>query len=122
MKKKPSSKKTVTASTSKRAKKIIEEIIEDSSPVVKKSTKRATPTDSKIVSKKKKADDKPLVNETKSNLTEINFDLDDKVFNYKISSWNVAGLRAWIKKDGLEYIHYEKPDILCLQVSFLVFS
>lgn len=122
MKKKTLSKKPTTkvvAATSKRAKKIIDEIIED--PVPKKSTKRATPTDSKIVSKKKKAEDKPLVNETKSNLTEINFDLDDKVFNYKISSWNVAGLRAWIKKDGLEYIHYEKPDILCLQVRFWVF-
>lgn len=123
--KKKSSKKTVTKevvaaatsdkkTTTKRAKKIIEE----SSPIQKRTTKRTTSIDSKIDSKKKKTDDKPPVNETKSNLTEINFGLDDKVFNYKIASWNVAGLRAWIKKDGLEYIHYEKPDILCLQVRF----
>lgn len=130
--KKKLSKKTVTAKevvgaisdkkiATKRSKKVIEEIIEDPAPIPKKTTKRTTPTESKIDSKKKKSDDKPApVNETKSNLTEINFDLDEKVFNYKISSWNVAGLRAWIKKDGLEYIHYEKPDILCLQVRFFL--
>lgn len=121
--KKKSTKKTATSdkkTATKRVKKIIEEIIEEPSPILKKTTKRTTPTESKIDSKKKKADDKPLVNETKSNRTEINFGLDEKVFNYKISSWNVAGLRAWIKKDGLEYIHYEKPDILCLQVRFFI--
>ncbi|KAH8352339.1 hypothetical protein KR084_003497 [Drosophila pseudotakahashii] len=39
----------------------------------------------------------------------------DKVFNLKISSWNVAGLRAWLKKDGLQLIDLEEPDIFCLQ-------
>lgn len=34
----------------------------------------------------------------------------------KISSWNIAGLRAWVqKKDGLRYLKEEQPDILCLQ-------
>ncbi len=33
----------------------------------------------------------------------------------KIISWNVNGLRAIIKKNFLEYIENEKPDILCLQ-------
>jgi len=33
----------------------------------------------------------------------------------KIISWNVNGLRAVIKKNFLEYIETEKPDILCLQ-------
>ncbi len=33
----------------------------------------------------------------------------------KIISWNVNGLRAIIKKNFLEYIETEKPDILCLQ-------
>jgi len=28
---------------------------------------------------------------------------------------NVDGLRAWIKKDGLEFFEYEKPDVFCLQ-------
>ncbi|XP_016987671.1 recombination repair protein 1 isoform X3 [Drosophila rhopaloa] len=39
----------------------------------------------------------------------------DKEFNFKISSWNVAGLRAWLKKDGLQLIDLEEPDIFCLQ-------
>ncbi|KAB0379569.1 hypothetical protein FD755_007353 [Muntiacus reevesi] len=33
----------------------------------------------------------------------------------KICSWNVDGLRAWIKKKGLDWIKEEAPDILCLQ-------
>ncbi|XP_046392016.1 DNA-(apurinic or apyrimidinic site) endonuclease [Ischnura elegans] len=40
---------------------------------------------------------------------------DGKQWNLKISSWNVAGLRAVVKKNGLDYINYEKPDIFCLQ-------
>ncbi|KAH8325032.1 hypothetical protein KR074_002443 [Drosophila pseudoananassae] len=39
----------------------------------------------------------------------------DKTFNLKISSWNVAGLRAWLKKDGLKLLDLEEPDIFCLQ-------
>ncbi|XP_060663408.1 recombination repair protein 1 isoform X2 [Drosophila nasuta] len=39
----------------------------------------------------------------------------DKEFNLKVSSWNVAGLRAWLKKDGLKFVDFEEPDILCLQ-------
>jgi exodeoxyribonuclease-3 len=33
----------------------------------------------------------------------------------KIISWNVNGLRAVLKKNFLEYLAAEKPDILCLQ-------
>ena len=33
----------------------------------------------------------------------------------KIISWNVNGLRAVLKKNFLEFIEEEKPDILCLQ-------
>ncbi len=36
-------------------------------------------------------------------------------FDLKISTWNVDGLRAWIKKNGLDFLKYEQPDILCLQ-------
>ncbi|XP_043063897.1 recombination repair protein 1 isoform X2 [Drosophila ficusphila] len=39
----------------------------------------------------------------------------EKTFNLKISSWNVAGLRAWLKKDGLQLLDLEEPDIFCLQ-------
>jgi AP endonuclease 1 len=38
-----------------------------------------------------------------------------KEWNFKISSWNVDGIRAWLGKGGLDYLKYEKPDILCLQ-------
>ncbi|XP_030376898.1 recombination repair protein 1 isoform X2 [Scaptodrosophila lebanonensis] len=40
---------------------------------------------------------------------------EGKEFNLKISSWNVAGLRAWLKKDGLKFLEYEEPDIFCMQ-------
>jgi len=34
--------------------------------------------------------------------------------NLKIAAWNVAGLRAWLKKDGLTYIKNEDPDIFAM--------
>ncbi|XP_046669640.1 DNA-(apurinic or apyrimidinic site) endonuclease isoform X2 [Homalodisca vitripennis] len=40
---------------------------------------------------------------------------DGKTWNFKISSWNVAGIRAWLKKGGIHYINKEQPDILTLQ-------
>lgn len=39
----------------------------------------------------------------------------DKAHNFKVSTWNVDGLRAWIKKGGLEFLEHEKPDVICLQ-------
>ena len=33
----------------------------------------------------------------------------------KLISWNVNGLRAVLKKNFLEYLDVEKPDVLCLQ-------
>lgn len=33
----------------------------------------------------------------------------------KLISWNVNGLRAVLKKNFLEYLDQEKPDVLCLQ-------
>lgn len=58
----------------------------------------------------------PKMNKTSTDYASINFNLtEDKSFNLKISSWNVAGLKAWLTKDGLKFIDYEKPDIICLQ-------
>lgn len=61
----------------------------------------------------------PLLNATNSIYKEEDFQLTDgtsqKKYNLKISSWNVAGLRSWVKKGGLEFLNYEKPDIFCLQ-------
>lgn len=39
---------------------------------------------------------------------------DGKDWNLKLSAWNVNGIRAWIQKDGLEYIKKENPDIFCV--------
>ena len=33
----------------------------------------------------------------------------------KLISWNVNGLRAGLKKNFLDYLDAEKPDVLCLQ-------
>lgn len=35
--------------------------------------------------------------------------------NLKISSWNIGGLKSWVKKDCLRFLSYENPDIMCLQ-------
>lgn len=39
----------------------------------------------------------------------------DQEPNLKISSWNVDGIRACLKKDALSYISKENPDVICLQ-------
>ncbi|XP_011209094.3 recombination repair protein 1 [Bactrocera dorsalis] len=62
----------------------------------------------------------PLMNSTATKYNKEDFILppnEDGVerFNLKISSWNVAGLRSWLNKDGLRYLEYESPDIFCLQ-------
>jgi len=59
-------------------------------------------------------------NKTSSDYESMNFDCDaksknDKDWNMKVSTWNVDGLRAWIKKGGLDFLKYEKPDVICLQ-------
>ncbi|KAL0963126.1 hypothetical protein UPYG_G00350070 [Umbra pygmaea] len=40
---------------------------------------------------------------------------DGRAANLKITSWNVDGLRAWVKKKGLDWVRSEAPDVLCLQ-------
>uniref|UniRef100_A0A3B4E815 exodeoxyribonuclease III n=1 Tax=Pygocentrus nattereri TaxID=42514 RepID=A0A3B4E815_PYGNA len=40
---------------------------------------------------------------------------DGRAANMKITSWNVDGLRAWVKKKGLDWVRQEAPDVLCLQ-------
>ncbi|XP_065323957.1 exodeoxyribonuclease-like isoform X2 [Gordionus sp. m RMFG-2023] len=63
---------------------------------------------------------KTLLNKIFTNLNQINFDSQskssrNKLWNFKITCWNVDGLRACIKKNGLEFLEKELPDILCLQ-------
>ncbi|CAG5122321.1 unnamed protein product [Candidula unifasciata] len=40
---------------------------------------------------------------------------DGRESNFKIASWNVNGLRAWLEKDGVSYIKAENPDVMCIQ-------
>lgn len=40
---------------------------------------------------------------------------DGRPWNLKLSSWNVNGIRAWLKNGGLEYVKQENPDIFCVQ-------
>merc|ERR1712198_474520 len=40
---------------------------------------------------------------------------DGRSPNLKITSWNVAGLKACVKKDMLGYIKKDDADIVCLQ-------
>ncbi|XP_068627882.1 DNA-(apurinic or apyrimidinic site) endonuclease-like [Battus philenor] len=66
---------------------------------------------------KKKA---PAKNKTLTKYEDIDFSnvsqsSQGKEWNFKIASWNVDGIRAWMDKGGLDYLKYEKPDILCLQ-------
>lgn len=46
--------------------------------------------------------------------TEDRSSEDGRIHNLKICSWNVAGLRAVVKKAGIEYIKKEDADIVCL--------
>ncbi|XP_058037053.1 DNA-(apurinic or apyrimidinic site) endonuclease isoform X2 [Ahaetulla prasina] len=39
----------------------------------------------------------------------------DKKYTLKITSWNIDGIRAWFKKNGLEWVKKEDPDVLCFQ-------
>lgn len=55
------------------------------------------------------------MNPTETDLSQIDFE-SEKEFTLKIASWNVAGLRALVNKNGMEYFEHEKPDIICLQV------
>ncbi|KAA3670335.1 AP endonuclease 1 [Paragonimus westermani] len=36
-------------------------------------------------------------------------------WNFKLCSWNVNGLRAWLKAGGLSYLTEESPDVLGIQ-------
>ena len=40
---------------------------------------------------------------------------DGKPWNWKFSSMNVNGIRAWAEKNGHSYIKAENPDIFCVQ-------
>lgn len=73
---------------------------------------------------KKKTESTAPLNATNTVYNKEDFDLapladgetaEEPRYNLKISSWNVAGLRSWLKKGGLTFLDYEQPDIFCMQ-------
>nr|CAD7578477.1 unnamed protein product [Timema californicum] len=98
------------------------------------STKEPEITENKKVSKRKQTEDAnkaakssktAKLEDIKLNKTDSSYDSLDftssatakngKKWNLKISTWNVSGLRALIKKKGLEFLKHEDPDIFCMQ-------
>ncbi|XP_063239577.1 exodeoxyribonuclease isoform X2 [Bacillus rossius redtenbacheri] len=80
--------------------------------------KQATKPDPKPPGKAAKTDGK--MNKTDSDFGAMDFSSrsetkDGKAWNMKISSWNVSGLRALIKKNGLDFLKHEDPDVFCMQ-------
>ncbi|XP_020278645.1 uncharacterized protein LOC109852164 isoform X2 [Pseudomyrmex gracilis] len=67
-----------------------------------------------------KNEPKQMQNKTDTNLNEINFECtktnnEGKKYNLKICTWNVSGIRAVLKKNGLDYLNKEDADIVALQ-------
>jgi hypothetical protein len=60
--------------------------------------------------------EKKLLNNVNTNYENIDFGIKEK-FNFKITSWNVGGLRALMKKNP-DYFTQEDADIVCMNVSF----
>ncbi|KAI4455939.1 ap endonuclease [Holotrichia oblita] len=89
----------------------------------KKKTDNPDSTSEPKTTKSRKAPEErgePLQNQTDTNYNNLDFSCNKQnaqgnLPNLKISSWNVDGIRAWLKKNGQEYVVHEKPDIFCLQ-------
>ncbi|XP_072754121.1 exodeoxyribonuclease [Anoplolepis gracilipes] len=87
--------------------------------VESKESKKVNENDSSTT-KKAKNEPKEMQNKTDTNLNEIDFTCtksneEGKNYNLKICTWNVSGVRAVIKKNGLDYIIKEDADIVALQ-------
>ncbi|XP_076629917.1 recombination repair protein 1 isoform X2 [Colletes latitarsis] len=85
----------------------------------KKSKRKGNETE-EPAPKRAKTEPKQAMNKTSTNWDEINFECEKlnakgNKHNLKISSWNVSGIRAVIKKSGIDYIIKENADIVALQ-------
>lgn len=77
-----------------------------------KISKLSAPADDK---KKPAPKNKAVTNYEELDFSNRSKTTEGKDWNFKIASWNVDGIRAWMSKGGLDYLTHEKPDILCLQ-------
>lgn len=60
------------------------------------------------------------MNKTDTDYESINFKCEKKSqegkeWNFKISSWNIVSLKAVTNKNGMEFLKYESPDVMCFQ-------
>ncbi|XP_034190033.1 recombination repair protein 1 isoform X2 [Osmia lignaria lignaria] len=85
-----------------------------------KRSKRSASDIEEPAVKRAKTEPKTFMNKTDTDLNETNFDCEKlnaegNKYNLKIVSWNVSGIRALIKKSGMQYIMKENADIVSLQ-------
>uniref|UniRef100_A0A182VC98 DNA-(apurinic or apyrimidinic site) endonuclease n=1 Tax=Anopheles merus TaxID=30066 RepID=A0A182VC98_ANOME len=106
-----------TAKTAKPTVKGRKKAAEDTVPdEMEEDEEEALPSKGKKVKAAPAAAAGSKMNKSATNYGKLNLALEeDKPWNFKISSWNVAGLRSWVGKGGLEFIEHEKPDIMCVQ-------
>ena len=85
----------------------------------KVDSKTKTKVDSKTkteVDSKKKTINNPVSTDTStSDLVANLITKDGRASNLKIVSWNVAGVRAWAKKNAHDWLKTIDADIICLQ-------
>uniref|UniRef100_S4PXE4 DNA-(apurinic or apyrimidinic site) endonuclease n=3 Tax=Pararge aegeria TaxID=116150 RepID=S4PXE4_9NEOP len=79
------------------------------------TTKRRRKADEKVAEDSKKKVSKSVTDYESMDFKNNSKNSQDKEWNLKISCWNVDGIRAWMGKGGLDFLEYEKPNILCLQ-------
>ncbi|XP_050362580.1 recombination repair protein 1 [Nymphalis io] len=109
---------TETKPKSKRGqKKVVEKSadMEEVQDTGEPTTKRRRKADEKATEDSKKKPAKSATDYQSIDFSNHSKNSQGKEWNFKIASWNVDGIRAWMGKDGLDYLKYEKPDILCLQ-------
>lgn len=85
----------------------------------KRPAKESKASDDEPEAKKSKKDDSESEDSNVDNADEEETDFScatsDKKWNFKISSWNVNGIRAWLKNGSASYVKNEDPDIFCIQ-------
>lgn len=102
-------KKEIAAKKNKKPSKVVI----DSGILATKNKKMPSKELDKLVTNEKGI--QKLQNSVETNYANIDFNINE-LYNTKICSFNVAGIRAFVKKGGHEYFEKERPDIICLQV------
>jgi hypothetical protein len=101
---------------------------EEKSPAVKKGrgkkiaakkesseSENAEDDDEEVEAKGSKAGKTLLKNNVTTDYTETDFNISQE-FNLKVAMWNVAGIRALVKKNT-DYFVQEDADVICMNVS-----